>query len=106
VSNDEIAAILAERVMGWSVGPERFMLGGRRWLPRWRFQPATRLEDAFQLLEGVAPEEFTMGAVECGGFWVKVCVAGTTGEAHDPSKPRAITLAIARALGIKVDSSE
>jgi hypothetical protein len=106
MTKDQLAAALAERVMGWTVGPERFMMGGRRWLPRWRFQPATRLEDAFRLLESVAPEEFTMGAAESGGFWAKVRVAGTTGEALDQSKPRAITVAIARALGIKADSSE
>jgi hypothetical protein len=34
-----------------------------------------------------------------------VRVVGTTGAAHEPSKPRAITFAIARALGIPVDSS-
>jgi hypothetical protein len=106
VTDDQLTAVLAERVMGWSVGPERFMLGGRRWLPRWRFQPATRLADAFRLLEGVAPEGFTMGASESEGFWATVRVAGTTGEARDRSKPRAITVAIARALGIRVDSSE
>jgi hypothetical protein len=106
VTNDQVAAILAERVMGWSVGPDRFMMGGRRWIPRWRFQPANRLEDAFRLLESVAPEEFTMGATDRGRFWAKVRIAGANGEAGDPSKPRAITVAIARALGIKVDSSE
>ena len=106
MTNDQLTAILAERVMGWSVGPDRFMMGARRWMPRWRFQPATRLEDAFRLLEKVAQEEFTMGAAESGGFWAKVRVAGKTGEAGDLSKPRAITVAIARALGITVDSYE
>ena len=42
VTNDQLAAILAERVMGWSVGPDRFMMGDRRWQPRWRFQPGKR----------------------------------------------------------------
>lgn len=106
MTTEHLTAVLAEKVMGWTVGPDRFMMGGRRWLPRWRFQPATRLEDAFRLLENVAPEEFTMGAGESGGFWAKVRVAGTTGEARDVSKPCAITVAIARALGIKVDLSE
>ncbi|MGD0132585.1 MAG: hypothetical protein ABSE57_11090 [Bryobacteraceae bacterium] len=106
MTNDQLTAILAERVMRWSVGPDRFTMGGRRWLPLWRFQPVTRLEDAFRLLESVAPEEFIMGAAESGGFWVKLRFAGTTVEARDPSKPRAITLAIARALGIAADSAE
>jgi hypothetical protein len=90
--------------MGWGVGPDRFLVGDRRWLPRWRFQPMKRLEDAFRLLEHAAPEDYTMGATEAGGlFWVKVRVAGMTGEARESSKSRAITLAIARALDLEVD---
>jgi hypothetical protein len=106
VTDDQLAAVLAERVLGWAIGPDRFLLGGRRWAPRWRFKPATRLEDAFRLLESVAAEEFTMGTADSGGFWAKVRIAGGSGEALDPSKPRAITIAIARALGITVNSSE
>ena len=100
-----LTALLAERVMHWRVGPERFLMGDRRWLPRWRFQPAERLKDAFRLLEQSAPEEYSMGAGENGYFWVRVRVAGATGEALESSKPRAITYAIARAFGIDVDSS-
>ena len=99
-----LTALLAERVMHWRVGPERFLMGDRRWLPRWRFKPAERLQDAFRLLEQAAPDEYSMVGAENGSFWVKVRVAGTTGEARDPSKPRAMTFAIARAFGIDVDS--
>jgi hypothetical protein len=99
-----LTALLAERVMHWRVGPERFLMGDRRWLPRWRFKPAERLKDAFRLLEQAAPEEYSMVGAENGSFWVKVRVAGTTGEARDLSKPRAMTFAIARAFGIDVDS--
>lgn len=100
-----LTALLAERVMHWRVGPERFLIGDRRWLPRWRFQPAERLKDAFRLLEQAAPDEYSMGAGENGNFWVKVRVAGTTGEALESSKPQAIAYAVARAFGIDVDSS-
>jgi hypothetical protein len=100
-----LTARLAERVMHWRVGPERFLIGDRRWLPRWRFQPCERLEDAFRLLKQSAPDEYSMGAAENGSFWVKVRVADATGEACEPSKPQAITFAIARAFGIDVDSS-
>ena len=86
--------------MGWGVGPDRFLPGDRRWIPRWRFQPAVRLADAFRLLERLAPEEYTMGAAPNGGFWVKVSIAGVIGEASESSKARALTFAIARALGI------
>ena len=90
--------------MGWGVGPERFQMGDRRWLPRWRFQPADCLQDAFRLLEQTATEEYSMGAAENGSFWAKVRVGGTTGEACELSKSRAITFAIARSFGIDVDS--
>lgn len=43
-----------------------------------------------------------MGAGQNGGFWARVRVAGETGEAHELSQPRAITLAVARALGVEV----
>ena len=105
MTDDLLTALLAELVMRWRVGPERFLIGNRCWLPRWRFQPCERLQDAVRLLERAAPEEFSMGAAESGSFWVKVRIAGTTGEAVEPSKPRAIAFAIARAFKFDVDSS-
>jgi hypothetical protein len=96
VTSEQLTAVLAQRIMGWTVGPERFMLGGRRWLPRWRFQPTKRLKDA-------GPQEYAIGAAENGGFWAKVRIAGTTGEARESLQARALTLAIARAHGLKVD---
>jgi hypothetical protein len=106
VTGDHLTALLAERVMHWRVGPDRFLIGDRRWLPRWRFRPAECLPDAFRLLEQAAPQEYSMGAGVNGGFWVKVRIAGTTGEALERSKPRAITYAVARAFRIDVDSSK
>ncbi|MGA2186781.1 MAG: hypothetical protein ABSH47_27545 [Bryobacteraceae bacterium] len=100
---DDLAVLLASRVMGWGVGPDRFLLGNRCWQPRWRFQPTESLDDAFKLLEKAAPQEYAMGA-DGKGFWVRVRIGKTTGEARDRSKPRAITLALARALGLEVDS--
>jgi hypothetical protein len=106
MTDDHLAAIMAERVMGWTVGPERFTMGGRRWLPRWRFQPATRLEDAFRLLQRAAPQEYATGTTANGRSWVRVRVDGTTGEACELSQPRAMTFAIARAIGLNLDTSE
>src|ERR1039458_1807182 len=102
MTTDQLTGILAERVMGWSVGPDRFMMGNRRWSPRWRFQPTERLDEAFKLLEKAAPQAYSMGD-DGGGFWVRVRVGKTTGETRDISKPMAITLAVARAVGIEVD---
>lgn len=106
MTNEHLTAVLAEKVMGWGIGPDRFMMGDRRWQPRWRFQPAKRLEDAFRLLERAAPHEYALRGAENGGFWASVRVAGTTGEAHASSQAAAITFAVARAIGLEVDSSE
>lgn len=100
---DQLTAILAERVMGWRVGPDRFLMGKRRWLPRWRFQPAQHVEDAYRLLMQADPQECTINRAADGRFWVKVRIAGTTGEARESHEARAITSAIARAIGIEVD---
>jgi hypothetical protein len=86
--------------MSWKVGPDRFMMGDRQWQPRWRFQPAQRMEDAFRLLERATPQEYAVGAAKDGRFWAKVRIAGVTGEARESSQARAITFAIARAFGI------
>jgi hypothetical protein len=103
VTAECLTAILAERVMGWSVGPDRFMMGGRRWQPRWRFKPTENLDDAFKLLEKAAPQDYAMGD-DGMGFWVRVRIGKAIGQARDASKARAITLAIACALGLEVDS--
>jgi hypothetical protein len=55
---DHLTGILAERVMHWTVSPNRFMIDGRRWLPRWRFQPLERIAHADRLLEAVYPERY------------------------------------------------
>jgi hypothetical protein len=92
---------LAQRVMGWGVAPDRYLIGNRSWIPRWRFQPLDRLEDAFRLLEKAQPEHYNMGLDGSGCFSVEVRIAGKLGVARDELKPRAITLAIARALGLE-----
>ena len=97
-----LTAALAQRVMGWGVGPDRFMMGDRRWMPRWRFQPSDNLMDAFQLLDGAAPDEYSMSGGNGLGFQVRVRIGEVIGEAHGISKPLAITHAVARAVGIEV----
>jgi hypothetical protein len=88
--------------MGWIVGPDRFMTGKRGWLPRWRFQPAEKLEDAFRLLEAAAPEEYTISGDDKGTVHVRVRIHGATGEARGSSSPLAISRAIGGAVGIEV----
>jgi hypothetical protein len=100
VTIEHLTSLVAERVMGWRAGPERFVMDGRRWLPRWRFQPVLRMADASRLLEKAAPQEYAIGAAENGTFWARVRIAGVGGEARESSQARALTFAIARAIGI------
>jgi hypothetical protein len=102
VTNDQLAAILAERVMGWTVGPDRFLMGNRGWMPRWRFQPAERLEDAFRLLGWAAPQEYSICGDDKGNIHVRVRVDGSAGEARGTSTPSVITYAVARAVGVEL----
>jgi hypothetical protein len=97
---ERLTALLAKRILGWRSGPDRFLMAGRRWLPRWRFQPTERMADASRLLEQASPQDYAMGATESGGFWARVRIAGVTGEARESSQARALTVAIARAIGI------
>lgn len=101
MTNDQLTAILAERIMGWTVSPERFMMGRRRWVPRWRFQPAEKLEDAFRLLEEAAPQEYSICGDNRGNIRVRALINGAAGEARGTSMPAAVTYAVARAIGIE-----
>ena len=99
----DLTAILARRVMNWDVAPDRFLLDGRCWLPRWRFQPTRNIQDAFRLLEAANPEEYIMRGGRADEFWVRVRLRdGGIGEASDKSKACAITYAVARAIGVDV----
>jgi len=100
-SSEHLTAELAQRVMGWSVAPDRFLIGNRSWMPRWRFQPTNKLEDAFRVLETASPEFYSMGSEKRGTFSVEVRIGGKVGKSRGDSKPLAITLAVARALGLE-----
>ena len=100
---DQLTAVLAARVLGWRVTPERFLTGDRGWLPRWKFQPIQRLADAIRLLEAFNPDEYSVGAGTNGGFCARIKVSGQTVAAEAATKPLAICLAVAAALGLEVD---
>jgi hypothetical protein len=104
MTNEILTALLAEKILGWRIAPGRFLMVDRQWIPRWRFQPAEKIEDAFRLLEEAAPEEYSISGDDKGGIHVCVRIDGGAGEARGISKPLAITYAIARALGIEVES--
>lgn len=102
--NDErLTAILAERIMGWKVAPDRFVKSGRKWIPKWRFAPLSRLDDAFQLLDRSTSATYTLERRNIDGFSVNVRCGNRVGRASGEPKARAITLALARALGIETE---
>jgi hypothetical protein len=101
VSSDELTAILAERIMRWGVCPERFLLEGRSWLPRWRFQPLIDIDDAFQLLSS-SVGTLVLTNAKNGSYVSHVKLGRRTGRATSPSAATSITVAIARALTLDV----
>ena len=102
MTSERLTAVLAERVMAWKVAPDRFLMGGRRWIPRWRFQPLTNLADAFRLLEKAATS-YTLTATPDATFTAHICVADRTGSASGKSPAATITVALARAVLIQLD---
>jgi excisionase family DNA binding protein len=99
---DQLNAALAERVMGWRVSPERFLIGGRSWTPRWQFQPLRRLDQALQLLNK-ANGQYTLTIAGNGTYSARVSVGARDGHAVGTCKAAVITMALARALGIAVE---
>jgi hypothetical protein len=61
---------LARRVLGWKAAADRFIIGNRRWMPRWQFQPCRKPQRC--LLEAANPEDYTMGGRGANAFWVQV----------------------------------
>ena len=101
MTSEHLTAVLAEKIMGWGVAPDRLLLGDRRWLPRWRFQPLTKLEHALQLVEKAATS-YTLTVAEDGTFAAHVRIGERTGIASGEPKAMAITVAVARAIGLDV----
>lgn len=92
---------LAQRVLGWGVGPDRYLTGNRSWIPKWRFNPLEHLEDAFKLLDNSKSTRYAIS--QSGGiFEVEVEQGGNVGKARGIVKTRTITLAVARSLGLGV----
>lgn len=94
--------VLAQRVMHWGVTADRYLIGNRSWIPKWRFNPLEKLEDAFKLLDHSEANRYTISMTGAAGFEVEVDLDGRVGTATREPKPRAITLALARSLGLEV----
>ena len=104
MTNERLTEKLASQILGWKTAPGRFIKPNRSWLPNCRFAPLTNLDQAFDLLERINGT-FTLSTVESGLFQVEVHVGDRVGKASGEPKARAITLALAQALGIEVDDA-
>jgi hypothetical protein len=103
---DTLVSLLAERVMGWGAAPNRFLVGNRCWMPRWRFQPTKNLENATALLEAADPAECSIARHGRGDWSATVRIGGNTAKARAASPEMAITLAVAQAFGLDVTGCE
>jgi hypothetical protein len=103
MTGEQLTAVLAEKVMGWRATPDRFIKSGRTWIPRWRFQPLVELADAFQLLDQSATR-YSLTRDHYGIFTAAVRIGGRRGKASGEPKARTITISVARALGLEVQS--
>jgi hypothetical protein len=92
---------LARAVLNWRLAPDRFLTGNGSWLPRWRFNPLQSLDDAFRLLDHNAVIRYNISRTK-DKFHVEIESNGRVGTAAGASKPRTITLALARSLGLEV----
>jgi hypothetical protein len=99
MNDDQLKEELARRLLSWKVCPDRFVKAGRSWIPKWRFKPLARLEDAFLLLD-LAGGTYVLSVGSDGVFTAKVQVGDRIGKASGEPKARTISLAISRALGI------
>ena len=94
---------LAQEVLQWTIGPDRFLTGDRSWIPKWKFNPLESIEDAFMLLNRSGSSRYVITRAR-KVFDVEVECDGQVGRARSNSSARAITLALARCLGLEVSS--
>ena len=99
MSDERLKEDLASHVMGWKVCPDRFIKSGRTWIPKWRFQPLQRLDDAFLLLDKVGGT-YVLSLGAAGVFTAEVRIGERIGKRSGELKARTITLAVSDALGI------
>jgi hypothetical protein len=101
ITCEQLTAILARKIMGWAVGPDRFLKGERKWSPRWHFQPLRRVDQALELLEK-AGGTYTFEKTGARAFKARVAVGDRSGVASGKSKAATITVALSRAIRINV----
>ena len=101
MTDTTLIELLAQQVLNWRSGEDRFVTGNRSWCPKWRFNPLERIEDAFLLLDHSKATRYVISQTG-SKLQVEVELNQKIGRATGCSRPRAITLALARGLGLEV----
>ena len=102
ITTEDLTAILAERVMGWSVGLDRFLMSDRSWKPRWKLRPTKDFEDAFRLLEAAKPFGIRWGRDRNAFYRAQLRMTRLfRAEASGSSLPFVICMTIANAYGVR-----
>jgi hypothetical protein len=101
INDDRLTDQLACQIMRWKVAPGRFLTGDRGWMPRWRFQPLTNVEDALKLVN-TAGATLVLTISADGSCAAAATKAERTGRASCASVATSITVAISRAIGLEV----
>jgi len=101
MNDRELTELVASRVMGWRICPDRFGKSGKSWIPRWKFQPLVELSEAFHVLDR-ASDQYSLTKDRHGIFTANVQIGTCQGKASGEPKARTVTMAVARALGLEV----
>ena len=101
MTDERLTDELAVRVLGWKPSPDRYLQGGKKWTPRWRFRPLADVSDALQLLDHAA-NRYTLHR-EGGVFTVEVTIDHHSATQSGTFLARTVTLAVAQAVGLEVD---
>jgi hypothetical protein len=103
--SDHLTTVFATRFLGLKASRDRFLKPDGGWIPRWRFAPFTSLEDAFLVLDRAATE-FKLSMHRGRTFSAEVRIDGRIGKAVGNNKARAISIAIASAMGLKCPNDD
>lgn len=101
MANDHLITLLAENIMGWRSAPGRFLTGMRGWVPNWRFQPLTNVEDALKVAHA-ASAGLKLVISPDGLCTAEAKVRNSSGRANSSSVAASITFATCRAVGLEV----
>lgn len=100
MSDERLTDELARRGLGLRPAPGRYLKSDGGWIVRSKFRPLVDIRDAFLLLDALA-EDYALAATAGGVFTAQVRIGGRIGKSTSDLKARAISLAVAKAIGLE-----